>query len=205
MDQIKIGKFIAQRRKQCNLTQLQLADQLGITDRAVSKWETGKSLPDSSIMLDLCETLKITVNDLLSGEVVSMEKRNEEMENRLLELVKDKERADKHLLRLETLIVILVSVVMFALIMVASFVEMPDWARIVLIVIGFVPFTIGIFFALRIEQTAGYYHCEKCGNRYVPAWNSVVWSVHIGTTRHMKCPKCGQKTWQKKVTTKFEM
>lgn len=205
MDQIKIGRFIAQRRKQCNLTQLQLADQLGITDRAVSKWETGKSLPDSSIMLDLCETLKITVNDLLSGEVVSMEKRNEEMENRLLELVKDKERADKHLLHLETLIVVLVSVVMFALIMVASFVEMPDLARIVLIVIGLVPFAIGIIFALRIEQTAGYYHCEKCGNRYVPAWNSVVWSVHIGTTRYMKCPKCGEKSWQKKVTTKFEM
>lgn len=205
MDQIKIGKFIAQRRKQCNLTQLQLADQLGITDRAVSKWETGKSLPDSSIMLDLCETLKITVNDLLSGEVVSMEKRNEEMENRLLELVRDKEQADKQLLRLETVITLLVSAIMLALIIVASFVAMPDWARIVLIVVGFIPFVIGIVFALRIEQTAGYYHCEKCGNRYVPAWNSVVWSVHIGTTRYMKCPKCGKKSWQKKVTTKFEV
>lgn len=205
MDQIKIGKFIAQRRKECNLTQLQLADRLGITDRAVSKWETGKSLPDSSIMLDLCETLKITVNDLLSGEVVSMEKRNEEMENRLLELVKDKQRADKQLLRLEVLITVLVSMIMLALIFVASFVNMPDWAKIVLIVIGFIPFVIGIFFALRIEQTAGYYHCEKCGNRYVPAWNSVVWSVHIGTTRHMRCPKCGKKSWQKKVTTKFEV
>lgn len=205
MDQIKIGKFIAQRRKQCNLTQLQLAEQLGITDRAVSKWETGKSLPDSSIMLDLCETLKITVNDLLSGEVVSMEKRKEEMENRLLELVKDKEQADKQLLRLETVITVLVSVIMLALIMVASFVSMPDWARIVLIVIGIIPFTVGIVFALRIEQTAGYYHCEKCGNRYVPTWKNVIWSVHIGTTRYMRCPKCGEKSWQNKVTTKFEM
>lgn len=205
MDQIKIGKFIAQRRKECNLTQLQLADRLGITDRAVSKWETGKSLPDSSIMLDLCETLKITVNDLLSGEVVSMEKRNEEMENRLLELVKDKQRADKQLLLLEVLITVLVSMIMLALIFVASFVNMPDWARIVLIVIGFIPFVIGIFFALRIEQTAGYYHCEKCGNRYVPALKSILWSVHIGTTRHMRCPKCGEKSWQKKVTTQFEL
>lgn len=134
-----------------------------------------------------------------------MEKRNEEMENRLLELVRDKEQADKQLLRLETVITLLVSAIMLALIIVASFVAMPDWARIVLIVVGFIPFVIGIVFALRIEQTAGYYHCEKCGNRYVPAWNSVVWSVHIGTTRYMKCPKCGKKSWQKKVTTKFEV
>lgn len=55
------------------LTQMQLAEKLGITDRAVSKWETGKSMPDSSIMLELCEILGITVNELLSGEVITME------------------------------------------------------------------------------------------------------------------------------------
>lgn len=205
MDQIKIGKFIAAQRRERNLTQLQLAEKLGITDRAVSKWETGKSLPDSSIMLDLCKTLEITVNDLLSGEVVSVEKQNKEMENHLLELLKDKERADKQLLRLETVITLLVSAIMIALILVASFVAMPDWARIVLIVIGLVPFVVCIAFALRIEQTAGYYHCEECGNRYVPSFGSILWSVHIGTTRHMKCPKCGKKSWQKKVISKFDM
>ena len=67
MDQVKIGKFIAECRKQNNLTQMQLAEKLGITDRAVSKWERGKSLPDAAIMLDLCALLNITVNDLLSG------------------------------------------------------------------------------------------------------------------------------------------
>ena len=69
MDQVKIGRFIADRRKTAKLTQLQLAEKLGITDRAISKWETGKSLPDSSIMLQLCSLLDITVNDLLSGEI----------------------------------------------------------------------------------------------------------------------------------------
>ncbi len=76
MDQVKIGKFIADRRKMVHLTQLQLAEKLGITDRAISKWETGKAMPDSSIMLSLCEILKITVNDLLTGEVVMMENYN---------------------------------------------------------------------------------------------------------------------------------
>ena len=67
MNQIKIGKFITERRKNVNLTQIQLAEKLNITDRAVSKWETGRAMPDSSIMLELCDVLQITVNDLLSG------------------------------------------------------------------------------------------------------------------------------------------
>lgn len=67
MNQKEIGKFIAKCRKEKNLTQAQLAEKLGITDRAVSKWETGNSMPDSSIMLELCGILGITVNELLSG------------------------------------------------------------------------------------------------------------------------------------------
>ena len=70
MDQIKIGKFIAECRKKNNLTQMQLAEKLNITDRAISKWENGKAMPDSSIMLDLCNELKISVNELLSGEMI---------------------------------------------------------------------------------------------------------------------------------------
>ena len=95
MDQIKIGKFIAECRKKNNLTQAQLAEKLFISDRAVSKWENGKSMPDSSIMLSLCKELKITVNDLLSGEVVTVENYNEELESKLIEIIKEKEEADK--------------------------------------------------------------------------------------------------------------
>ncbi|MBQ5883335.1 MAG: helix-turn-helix transcriptional regulator, partial [Clostridia bacterium] len=77
MDQVKIGEFIRECRNKNNLTQMQLAEKLGITDRAISKWENGRAMPDSSLMLDLCKELKITVNDLLSGEVVSMNNYNE--------------------------------------------------------------------------------------------------------------------------------
>ena len=73
MNQTEIGKFIAKCRKEKKLTQAQLAEKLNITDRAVSKWETGKSMPDSSIMLELCAILRITVNELLSGEKIDME------------------------------------------------------------------------------------------------------------------------------------
>ena len=76
MNQAKIGRFISQCRKSAGLTQLQLAEKLNITDKAISKWETGKAMPDSSIMLELCSILGITVNDLLSGEVIDMENNN---------------------------------------------------------------------------------------------------------------------------------
>ena len=199
MDQVKIGKFIAERRKKANLTQMQLAEKLSITDRAVSKWETGKAMPDTSIMLDLCDVLGINVNDLLCGEVVSMENYNKKLENNLLEMAKQKEMADKRLLALEIFIGVLVSVLLVAMILLASFLEMADWLRVVLIIGGIVPFAIGMVYALKIEQVAGYYECAECGHRYVPTYRSVFFAPHINRTRHMRCPKCGKKSWQKKV------
>lgn len=86
MNQIKIGKFIAKCRKKNNLTQMQLAEKLNITDRAISKWENGKGMPDSSIMLDLCNELKISVNELLCGELIEMNNYNEVAEKMLLEM-----------------------------------------------------------------------------------------------------------------------
>ena len=202
MDQVKIGKFISERRKLVNLTQSDLAEKLGVTDRAVSKWETGKAMPDSSIMLSLCSLLKITVNDLLSGEVVTMENYNEELEKKLLSAIKEKEQADKRLLALELFVGILSSIILFACVFVAAFVPMEDWLRVVLIVSGFIPFLVGMFFALKIEQVAGYYECKECGHRYVPTFSQVLWAMHMGRTRYLKCPNCGKKSWQKKVVSK---
>ena len=202
MDQIKIGKFIANRRKEQNLTQMQLAEKLSITDRAISKWERGKSLPDSSIMLELCNVLGISVNDLLCGEVVAMDNYNKELENNLIEMIKQKEQADKRLLSAEVFTGITATVVLFALIFVAAFVQMSNGLRITLIVFGFVLFLADCFYALRMEQVAGYYTCKECGHRYVPTYRAVAMAPHMGRTRYMKCPKCHQKSWQKKVISK---
>ena len=202
MDQIKIGKFIATRRKAQNLTQMQLAEKLGITDRAVSKWETGKTLPDATLMLDLCGILGISVNDLLTGEVVTMENYNENMEKNLLEALEAKQKADKNLLNLEIVVGMMCVIILLGLVIFASFMQLEEWLRVVLILIGLVPFLVALPFLLKIEQTAGYYACAKCGHRYVPTFKSVLWSAHMGRTRHMRCPKCGKKSWQKKVLTK---
>lgn len=204
MDQIKIGKFIAERRKANNLTQAQLAEKLNITDRAVSKWETGRSLPDSSIMLELCRELGISVNDLLCGEVVTMENYNEKSEKNLLEMKKQKEEADKKLLSLEIVIGVLSIIILLGFTLIASFVDMEAWLRIVLIVFGFVVALIGLMYAMIIEQTAGYYECQHCKHRYVPTLKSMYLAQHIGRTRYMNCPECHKKSWQKKVISKDE-
>ena len=202
MDQIKIGKFIAERRKAQNLTQMQLAEKLGITDRAVSKWENGKALPDATIMLELCGILGISVNDLLTGEVVTMENYNEKMEKNLLEALEAKQKADKNLLNLEVLVGMMCVVILLGLTAFASFMELEEWLRVVLILIGLVPFLVALPFLIKIEQTAGYYACAKCGHRYVPTFKSVFMAPHRCRTRKMRCPKCGEKSWQKKVLTK---
>ncbi len=199
MDQIKIGQFIEERRKNKNLTQLQLAEKLNITDRAVSKWENGKSLPDASIMIDLCKELEISVNELLSGEVIKMEEKEKKAEENLLELKRQKEEANKRLLAMEIVIGVFGSVFLLTMVLIASFVSMPDWLRYVLIGVGAVVLFAMAFIAVRIEQVAGYYECAKCHHKYVPTYAQVNLAMHMGRTRYMKCPKCGQKSWNKKV------
>ncbi len=198
MDQIKIGRFIAERRKLKNLTQMQLAEKLGITNRAISKWENGKGMPDSSLMLDLCAELQISVNELLCGEVIEMTNYNEKAEKQLLEMAKEKEQRDRELLHIEIFIGILVTIILLACVFVASFVRMDAVWRILLIVAGVIPFAIGMGYAIRIEQVSGYYECRNCGHKYIPTYSQVLFAMHSGRTRYMKCPKCAKKSWNKK-------
>lgn len=202
MDQVKIGRFIAERRKAVGFTQMQLAEKLNITDRAVSKWETGRSMPDSSIMPELCDALKISINDLFNGEVLDMENYKEKSENLIIEMATQKEAADKKLLSLEILIGVFASVILIGATLAIAYMQIPVWVKVCVEVIGFILFIIGMFFALKIEQTAGYYECAECGHRYVPAFKSVFFAPHICRTRKLKCPNCGKKSWNKKVITK---
>lgn len=202
MDLQKIGTFIAEKRKEQNLTQLGLAEKLNITDRAVSKWERGKSLPDASIMLELCSVLNITLNDLLNGEVVLMDKDDKINEQNLLEAVKQKQMADKLLLRLELAVGVACLAVFIALTIIALILDVEEWLKTTLILIGLAPLVILAPFMIRIEQKAGYYKCEKCGNVYVPNYSNVFFAMHLSRTRFMKCPKCNKWSWNKKVIDK---
>jgi len=202
MDQIKIGKFISSKRKEKNITQSELAEKLNITDRAISKWENGICLPDASNMPDLCKILDININDLFSGEVVDMKENEKKLEENLLEMTKMKEQRDKELLSIEILIGVIITITMLTYAFIASFAQLQVWLKITLIIIGVIPFVIGVCYTIRIEQIAGYYECNNCHYKYIPSYSQVLFATHINRTRKMKCPNCNKKTWHKKVLKK---
>ena len=95
MNQIKIGNFIAEVRKQQNMTQRELAEKIGVSDKTISKWETGKSMPELGYLQQLCETLQINVNELLSGERLSGDDYPRKAEETIMALMKDNETNKK--------------------------------------------------------------------------------------------------------------
>ena len=199
MDQLKIGKFIAECRKMEGLTQMQLAEKLNITDRAVSKWETGKAMPDSSIMLELCDILKINVNELLSGERIIMENNNQKNEQLLLDMAKELEQKNKTVWRAMWVIMTVCIIALFAGLFIAAYL-IPEGVWQLVTIIGLcVVFLIPCFYALKLEVSVGAYKCKNCGHEIVPTYTQALNAMHMGTTRYLKCPKCQRRTWCKKV------
>ncbi len=207
MDQIKIGKFIASCRKEQGLTQASLAEKLGVSDRAVSKWETGKSMPDSGIMLELCEFLKINVNELLSGEHITMENYNAKSEELILSLKSENENYAKRLLHTEVYIVVIGVIASLVMMIVGMIIALKngegDPLAIALIVGGCVIVVSAALIGVGIEVKTGYYKCPECGRIYKPSsFLKTTFAMHMSTTRYMKCPECGKRSWQKKVLSK---
>lgn len=202
MDQLKIGKFIAECRKQKQLTQLQLADKLGITDKAISKWERGIAMPDTSIMLELCDILCISVNELLNGERINMENSNEKNEQLLLDMAKELETKNKTIWSSMWAIMIVSMTALIVGIFIAAF-WVPEgiWQLVTIIGICIV-FLIPCFYALKLEVSVGAYKCKNCGHEIVPTYKEVLLAKHRGFTRHLMCPKCNKRTWCKKILKK---
>ena len=202
MNQIKIGEFIADCRKNKNLTQAYLAEKLGITDRAVSKWERGKGLPDASIMLELCEILGITVNELLSGERISMEQNDKKTQDLLLDMAKTDEQKNKIIWTSMWIIMIVSMISLFAGLLLVAFL-MPEGVWQLVAILGLcVFFLIPCFYALKLEVSVGFYKCKKCGCEIIPTYTQALNAPHMGTTRYLKCPNCNKRTWCKKVVKK---
>lgn len=202
MDHEKIGRFIAACRNEQGLTQADLAEKLGITDRAVSKWETGRSLPDASIMLELCDLLEININELFTGERIGMDQYQKMAEQHLLEMRKQEELTNRKLLSLEVVIGYMSTITFLVMIFAASYVEMPAWVRILLIAVGASAFTVGMINAIKIEREAGYYECPECGKAYIPSMKTFLLAPHMGRSRKMTCPYCGKRAYHKKILTK---
>lgn len=202
MNQEKSGKFIAQCRREKGLTQAGLAELFHITDRAVSKWETGKSMPDISIMPALCSVLGITVNELLSGERLDMDEYNKKAEENLIEFRKFEEKETKKKLMLEVVFGVIGTAVLLLVIFVSIIAEMKPAMKITVVLTGGFIFAVCLFFALYLERDAGYYECRKCCYKYVPNIMPFLFAPHSGRKRYMKCPHCHKYSWHKKTAEK---
>lgn len=198
MDLKKTGEFIAELRKEKNLTQQALAEKIFVSEKTISKWECGKGFPDTSLILPLCEVLDISANELLAGQKLSKEEYKQKAEENIVELAKQNVQKDKLLLKLEWVLMVPALVMFLVLTAIAAYANISETLRVVLIVIGLVFIFPACFFAIKIEADAGYYECKKCGHRHIPTYGAVLRAHHIGRTRLMKCPNCGQKSWQKK-------
>ena len=202
MNQIKIGRFIAECRKQKDLTQMQLSEKLGITDKAISKWERGITTPDSSIMLELCDILGISVNELLSGEKINMENNNQKNEQLLLEMAKELEKKNKTIWNaMWTIMTVSIIGLIGGLTIIAFCMPEGPWMLVAILTLCVV-FLMPCFYALKLEVSVGAYKCKNCGYEIVPTYKEAMNAMHMGFTRYLKCPKCNKRTWCKKVLKK---
>ena len=191
MDQIRIGKFIAESRKSKGLTQRQLADALSISDKTVSKWECGKWLPEVSLMLPLCAALEITVNDLLSGEKVSSMEYQKKAEGNMMNLMQENEENRKRM-ALSVITVAITVIAVGALVVIAAYMNLPAVARVLLIVGAVFVAAAGIAAGAMLDRRAGYFECPHCKELFVPSMDAYIKSYHTFTKRRLTCPKCGQ-------------
>ena len=201
MDQIKIGKFIADERKRKGYTQKQLSEKLEISDKTISKWERGNGFPEVSLLLPLCNELEITVNELLSGERLQAMDYKKKAEENMVNLVKEAQESKKKII-MSAMVSVLVIVAAVPLFVVVGMFEMQVWTRVLLMGIGFVIMVMGIAIACVLDREAGAFECPECNNRFVPDMKSYIMGPHTITKRKLVCPYCGAHKYCKKVLTK---
>ena len=201
MDQIKIGKFIADERKRKGYTQKKLSEKLEISDKTISKWERGNGFPEVSLLLPLCNELEITVNELLSGERVSEEDYLKKAEENMVNLVREAQESKKKIV-LSAMVAGLTIIAAVPLFILSGMLEMANWIRVLLIGIGFVVIVVGVAIACVLDIEAGAFECPECNNRFVPDMKSYIMGPHTITKRKLVCPHCGAHKYCKKVLTK---
>ena len=191
MEPTRIGRFIAERRKALGLTQRQLAERLAVSDKAVSKWETGRGLPDVLLMPPLCAALGITVNDLLSGERVGEGDYRKKAEENMMELVRENAQNRQRLLQSIACGGVTV-VAVCALVALAAFLPLPALARVALLLLAMATAVAGIWAAATLDVRAGWFECPHCKELFVPPMADYVKGCHTFTKRRLTCPRCGQ-------------
>ncbi len=193
MDTIKIGQFIKSLRKENSLTQREVAERLNVSEKTISKWETGNGMPEVSIMLPLCKLFGISINELLSGERLDEKQYVEKAEENMAMLV-DRTTPRKKIV-ISTISCILVILSSLALILISALFITQIWLKFVVIGIALTVVIADIAVILLVAVSTEIYECEKCGKKFVPTLTAYILAPHTLKRRYLKCPHCGKKRW----------
>lgn len=202
MDIVKIGYFIRECRKNKNLTQKQLADKLYVEPKTISKWETGKGLPDVSIMKNLCNELGISLSELFIGDYIKEESNDLLIEKLIIDELKKEKIQNKKKLIGEILIGCAFIGSVITLILLVGIVSIATYLKIILIVLSFIFIFVGLFGLVLLDVNIGYFECAECHERFIPSIKDYVFGMHTLRKRKLKCPICGKKTWCLKRMTR---
>ncbi len=202
MDIVKIGYFIRECRKNKNLTQKQLADKLYVEPKTISKWETGKGLPDVSIMKNLCNELGISLSELFIGEYIKVESNDLLIEKLIIDELKKEKIQNKKKLIGEILIGCAFIGSVITLILLVGIVSIATYLKIILIVLSLIFIFVGLFGLVLLDVNIGYFECAECHERFIPSIKDYVFGMHTLKKRKLKCPICGKKTWCLKRMTR---
>ena len=201
MDYNKIGGLITAERKAKKLTQAKLAEKIFVSEKTVSKWETGRGIPDTNVLPKLCEIFDISLNEFLNGERVTCENKQQN-DKLLLDMARELEIKNNTIWR-SMWVIISVSIIALTIGIIGVGLLMPKGIfQIVLVFALCIVFLIPCFYALKLEVSVGVYKCKKCGCEIIPTYAEAVWSLHKGTTRFLKCPNCKKRTWCRKKLKK---
>ena len=202
MDIVKIGYFIRECRKNKNLTQKQLADKLYVEPKTISKWETGKGLPDVSIMKNLCNELGISLSELFIGDYIKEESNDLLIEKLIIDELKKEKIQNKKKLIGEILIGCAFIGSVITLILLVGIVSIATYLKIILIVLSLIFIFVGLFGLVLLDVNIGYFECAECNERFIPSIKDYVFGMHTLKKRKLKCPICGKKTWCLKRMTR---
>lgn len=202
MDIVKIGYFIRECRKNKNLTQKQLADKLYVEPKTISKWETGKGLPDVSIMKNLCNELGISLSELFIGDYIKEESNDLLIEKLIIDGLNKERIQNKKKFIGEILIGCAFIGSVITLILLVGIVSIATYLKIILIVLSLIFIFVGLFGLVLLDVNIGYFECAECHERFIPSIKDYVFGMHTLKKRKLKCPICGKKTWCLKRMTR---
>ncbi len=198
MDMQKIGSFLAELRKEKNLTQDELGEQIGVTNKTISRWENGNYLPPVEMLLILSKLYDVGMNELLSGERLNESDYKENAEEYITADLMKREKEAKRRLTLSLVVALITVLAGTAITLLGAALPAPVWLRICCIVFSLAIVILGIGVCCVLTIDAGVYECPSCGEKFVPSMKDFISGAHTFTKRKLKCPKCGKKSYCKK-------